>query len=102
MTTRIAIVGLGYVGLPLSLQFARSGVTVIGLDVDPFKVSQLRNGLSYIKHIEHSAIAEQVDAGRLRATTDFSVILLGPSDAALSPGHQNGSAGIVLPGCRGH
>jgi nucleoside-diphosphate-sugar epimerase len=60
---KIAIVGLGYVGLPLSLQFARSGVEVLGLDIDPAKVESLNQGRSYIKHIESSAIAEPVKAG---------------------------------------
>ena len=48
---KTAIIGLGYVGLPLSLQFARSGVTVLGLDVDTAKVDALNQGRSYIKHI---------------------------------------------------
>jgi UDP-N-acetyl-D-glucosamine dehydrogenase len=69
----IAIVGLGYVGLPLALQFARNGVTVVGLDVDPAKVSAVNEGRSYIKHIEAAAIAQQVSAGRLRASNDFSL-----------------------------
>ncbi|MHB8523861.1 MAG: nucleotide sugar dehydrogenase [Limisphaerales bacterium] len=57
---KIAIIGLGYVGLPLSLQFARSGVTVLGLDIDPAKVEAINAGRSYIKHIESSAIAELI------------------------------------------
>src|SRR6187401_76339 len=68
----IAIVGLGYVGLPLSLQFARSGVQVLGLDIDAAKVESLNAGRSYIKHIESSAIAEQLAAGRFAASADFS------------------------------
>jgi len=48
---KIAIVGLGYVGLPLSLQFAHSGVDVTGLDIDPSKVERLHQGKSYIKHL---------------------------------------------------
>src|ERR1700681_2256341 len=70
----ISIIGLGYVGLPLCLQFARSGVIVLGLDVDPAKISAVNEGRSYIKHIEPSAIAEQVSAGRLSASGDFSLI----------------------------
>lgn len=70
--TKIAIVGLGYVGLPLSLQFARSGVSVIGLDIDPTKVEAIAAGRSYIKHIEGSAIAELVKSGSFTASTDFS------------------------------
>lgn len=71
---KIAIVGLGYVGLPLSLQFARSGVNVLGLDVDPAKIESLNQGRSYIKHIESSAIAEHVKAGMFSASEDFSRI----------------------------
>jgi UDP-N-acetyl-D-glucosamine dehydrogenase len=71
---KIAIVGLGYVGLPLSLQFARSDTRVLGLDIDVSKVESLNAGRSYIKHIESSTLAEQVQAGRFTASTDFSRI----------------------------
>jgi UDP-N-acetyl-D-glucosamine dehydrogenase len=71
---KIAIVGLGYVGLPLSLQFARSGVSVLGLDVDPAKIESLNQGRSYIKHIESAAIAEFVKSGMFSASEDFSRI----------------------------
>ena len=53
---KIAVVGLGYVGLPLSIQFARSGVTVLGIDVDSKKVELLNSGQSYIKHISADGI----------------------------------------------
>jgi UDP-N-acetyl-D-glucosamine dehydrogenase len=69
---KIAIVGLGYVGLPLSLQFARSDTYVLGLDIDEAKVKSLLAGRSYIRHIESSAIEEAVKGGRLSASTDFS------------------------------
>ena len=72
MSMNIAIVGLGYVGLPLSLQFARSGVKVLGLDIDPAKIDAINQGRSYIKHIEPAAVQEQVQAGRLSASTDFA------------------------------
>ncbi|MDA7524432.1 nucleotide sugar dehydrogenase [Verrucomicrobia bacterium] len=72
--TKIAIVGLGYVGLPLGLQFARSGVEVIGLDVDQSKVDSLNQGQSYIKHIESSDIQSVVQQGSFGASTDFSRI----------------------------
>ena len=71
---KIAVVGLGYVGLPLSLQFARSCVSVLGIDVDLKKVELLNNGQSYIKHIEASAIAELLGSGKFSASTDFSRI----------------------------
>jgi len=69
---KTAIVGLGYVGLPLSLQFARSGVTVLGLDVDAVKVDALHQGKSYIKHIPSEAVSEMVKSGKFSAATDFS------------------------------
>lgn len=71
---KIAIVGLGYVGLPLSLQFARSGVSVLGFDVDTNKVDALNQSKSYIKHIAPDAIAEAVKNGDFSATTDFGRI----------------------------
>lgn len=69
---KIAVVGLGYVGLPLSLQFARVGIEVVGLDVDKNKVDALNAGKSYIKHIEASEIAEMVKAGKFSASVEFS------------------------------
>ena len=69
---KIAVVGLGYVGLPLSLQFARVGIEVLGLDVDKNKVDALNAGRSYIKHIEASEIAEMVKAGKFSASVEFS------------------------------
>lgn len=72
--TKIAIVGLGYVGLPLGLQFARSGVNVIGLDVDESKVEDLNQGRSYIKHISPADIQSAVSNGSFFASTDFSKV----------------------------
>ena len=71
---KICIVGLGYVGLPLAIQFARSGAEVIGLDVDRAKVDQVNRGRSYIKHIAAKTIGEVLKAKRLTASTDFSRI----------------------------
>jgi len=70
----IAIIGLGYVGLPLCLQFARSGVRVLGLDIDAKKVSALNAGRSYIQHIPAGEIKTLVRAGKFSATTDFAKI----------------------------
>ena len=70
----IAIIGLGYVGLPLCLQFARSGVRVLGLDIDAKKVSALNTGRSYIQHIPAGEIKKLVRAGRFSAATDFAKI----------------------------
>jgi UDP-N-acetyl-D-glucosamine dehydrogenase len=71
---QIAVVGLGYVGLPLSLQFARSGATVLGLDIDPVKVEALNAGRSYIKHITAESIAAAVGNKSFKASSDFSLI----------------------------
>ena len=68
----LAVIGLGYVGLPLSLQFARNGATVLGLDIDPVKVDAINNSKSYIHHISDESIAEQVGEKRLSADVDFS------------------------------
>lgn len=71
---KIAIVGLGYVGLPLSLQFARSGAAVLGFDVDLAKTNALNNGESYIKHIAAADVADARDKKLFEATTDFARI----------------------------
>ena len=71
LQTKIAVVGLGYVGLPLSLQFARSGVHVLGLDIDSDKVDALNQGRSYIKHVPAEMVAEQVKARPARSHHRF-------------------------------
>jgi len=71
---KIGIIGLGYVGLPLSFQFTRSGVKVLGLDIDTAKVDALNRGKSYIKHIPSEIVTENVKAGAFSASSDFSRI----------------------------
>jgi UDP-N-acetyl-D-glucosamine dehydrogenase len=73
-SSTIAIVGLGYVGLPLSLQFCSRGNRVLGLDIDPTKIEKLNNGESYIHHIPADAIGKQVSSKSFRASNDFSEI----------------------------
>jgi UDP-N-acetyl-D-glucosamine dehydrogenase len=68
----IAIIGLGYVGLPLCLQFARTGARVLGLDIDAKKTAALNAGRSYIQHIPAAEIKKFVRAGKFSASTDFS------------------------------
>lgn len=72
--TSLAIIGLGYVGLPLSLQFARSGVQVLGLDIDLAKVLAINRAQSYIKHISSEALADLVRAKAFEASADLSRI----------------------------
>ncbi len=71
MMTKICVVGLGYVGLPLAIQFARSNVSVVGLDTDEKKVDLIQRGQSYIKHIAAQTIASMLETKRLSASTDF-------------------------------
>ncbi|MGC6424320.1 MAG: nucleotide sugar dehydrogenase [Lentimonas sp.] len=69
---KIAIIGLGYVGLPLGLRFAESNVSVLGLDVDREKVEAINAGKSYIRHIEAEQIASATNSKMLEASADFS------------------------------
>jgi UDP-N-acetyl-D-glucosamine dehydrogenase len=69
------VVGLGYVGLPLAVEFARWGVRVIGFEVDASKVEQLNAGTSYIGDVPTEALAPLVKEGRFRATTDFDELV---------------------------
>lgn len=73
-SARIGVVGLGYVGLPLAVEFAHAGFHVTGLDIDERKTSKLNAGESYIQDIPTSVLKPLVDSGKLDATTDFSVI----------------------------
>ena len=71
---RLGVIGLGYVGLPLSMEFASSGFRVVGIDTDAEKVRLLGEGKSYIQDVPAERIKEAIDAGRFEATTDFSVL----------------------------
>jgi UDP-N-acetyl-D-glucosamine dehydrogenase len=73
-TLRIAIIGLGYVGLPLAATFAEAGFDVIGIDVDQKKVDQANKGESYISDIDSAFLQQLINAGRLHFTSDFSVL----------------------------
>ncbi len=68
---QVAVIGLGYVGLPLCVYFARNGVRVLGVDIDQAKTEAVNKGSSYIGHIPSESIASLVSAGHFRATTDF-------------------------------
>jgi UDP-N-acetyl-D-glucosamine dehydrogenase len=71
---RIAILGLGYVGLPLAVVFAEAGFHVTGVEPDARKVESLTKGVSYIPDVKTEIIAKLVKSGSLTATTDFSVL----------------------------
>ena len=68
----VGIIGLGYVGLPLAVEFAEAGFSVLGLDVDPQKVETLNQGESYIPDIPTDRVRPLVASGCLRATTNYS------------------------------
>jgi len=67
----LAVVGLGYVGLPLALEFARRGCTVIGLDIAPAKTGLLREGRCYLKHVPAEDLPALIQSNLLQPTTDF-------------------------------
>ena len=70
----VAVIGLGYVGLPLALTFAKAGFYVVGIDSDEEKVEKLNSNESYITDVSNAMLRKQVDSGRFRATTDYSVL----------------------------
>lgn len=73
-TARVGIVGLGYVGLPLAVEYAKAGFPVTGIDLSTAKVDRVNAGNSYIADIHAAEFKPLVESGKLRATTDFSVI----------------------------
>ena len=71
---QIGVIGLGYVGLPLAMEFVRAGFQVTGIDVDQEKVKKLNRGENYIQDVEDKSVANAVAINQLSATSDFSVI----------------------------
>ncbi len=72
---KLSVIGLGYVGLPLSIAFAQAGIEVIGIDVDARKVSMLNAGQSYVEDVADSQLLPLVQAGSFRASTDFADLM---------------------------
>ena len=73
-TARVGIIGIGYVGLPLAVVFAEAGFDVVGVDPAEDKVAAINRGESYILDVETERVRGLVDAGKLRASTDYSVL----------------------------
>ncbi|MGA2086769.1 MAG: nucleotide sugar dehydrogenase, partial [Terracidiphilus sp.] len=73
-TAKVGVIGLGYVGLPLAVEFANAGFSVTGIDVQASKVAELNAGRSYIQDVPTETVRQHVESGHLRASTDFSVI----------------------------
>ncbi|MHB8905126.1 MAG: nucleotide sugar dehydrogenase, partial [Melioribacteraceae bacterium] len=74
-TAKVGIIGLGYVGLPLALEFSLKGFMTIGFDIDSKKIPLLNSGKSYIKHIGGEKVLQAVQSKNFYATTDFSKIV---------------------------
>jgi UDP-N-acetyl-D-glucosamine dehydrogenase len=72
--SRVGVVGLGYVGLPLVVEFAEAGFPVTGIDIDAEKVARIARGESYVQDVSSEVLAPLVRAGRIQATTDFSAV----------------------------
>lgn len=73
-SAQTAVLGLGYVGLPLAVAFAQAGMNVVGIDPFERKVASINDGISYIPDVDTEQVARLVKTGKLHATTDFSVL----------------------------
>jgi UDP-N-acetyl-D-glucosamine dehydrogenase len=73
-TARVGVIGLGYVGLPLAVEFARAGFVTTGLDLDQRKIDAINQGTSYIPDVETAEVARLVAGGRFTATSDFAIV----------------------------
>src|SRR5882672_4647240 len=71
---RVGIVGLGYVGLPLAVEFAKAGFNVTGIDLSESKVAKVNAGESYIADIDQAVFKSLVGSGKIAASTDFGVM----------------------------
>ena len=71
----IGVIGLGYVGLPLAIEFAKAGFNVTGIDVDDKKIAAINKGNNYISDIDDSLLMDLVKKGNLKATKDTSIII---------------------------
>ena len=73
-SAKVGIIGLGYVGLPLAVEFVNAGYTVIGIDVDEKKINSINNGHNYIKDVDDDNLKNAVKNNTLTATSNFSIV----------------------------
>ena len=73
-TARVGVIGLGYVGLPLAVEFAKAGFQVVGFDIDREKVHAIERGDSYIGDVSSEDLQTMREAGRISATSDFDAL----------------------------
>ncbi|MBI2822276.1 MAG: nucleotide sugar dehydrogenase, partial [Acidobacteria bacterium] len=71
---RVCIVGLGYVGLPLAMEFVRAGFDVTGIEIDPARLEAIRRGTSYVPDVPAKALKSAIRSGKLHATSDYAVV----------------------------
>src|ERR1700685_1644697 len=71
---RAGVVGLGYVGLPLAVELAHAGFTVTGIDILAAKVEAINRGESYVQDVPTEVLKPLVEAGKIRATTEFEAV----------------------------
>jgi len=73
-SAKVSVIGLGYVGLPLAVEFARSGFAVTGIEVDNAKVKKLQKGQSYVDDVDPKELEDLIKKGQLQASTDFRLL----------------------------
>ena len=73
-TAKIGVVGLGYVGLPLAIEFVQAGYNVTGIDIDENKINLINRGENYIKDVNNNLLKKAIQGNKLSATTDFSIV----------------------------
>ena len=72
--SKIGVIGLGYVGLPLAIEFTNAGFEVVGIDLDKKKVNQINNGFNYINDVDSNILKNAVENNILSASSDFSIV----------------------------
>ena len=74
-SAKVGVIGLGYVGLPLAIEFAKSGFDVIGIDIDVSKINLINDGKNYIKDIDNNTFKEVIESKKFCATSDYSTVI---------------------------
>ena len=87
----IGIVGLGYVGLPLAVAFAKEGFSVVGVDLDARKIESLKRGESYVEDIPSAELGPLVKEGRIRVSTDYAQLAAADAISGARPGARRES-----------
>ena len=71
---KIGVIGLGYVGLPLAIEFIQAGFNVVGIDIDENKINSINNGENYIKDVDDNILIKAVKENKFSASSDFSIV----------------------------